>query len=160
MSTFNKLSLGAIGVAVTGGMLLASSAFAAKPLPQGYQLAAAQATKTAEGKCGEGKCGSDAAAKKTSKAAEGKCGEGKCGEGKCGDASFAKTDTDNDGRVSRPEFLAVAPTRSAEFDKLDADHNNYISELEAYKYLKATYEANGKKIPADKFSIAELIEKK
>lgn len=149
----NKLTLGALGVAVTGGMLLASSAFAAKPLAQGYQLAAAEQTKTAEGKCGEGKCGAN-------KTAAAKTAEGKCGEGKCGDASFARTDTDNDGRVSRAEFLTRAPGRSADFEKIDADHNDFISQVEAYKFLRSVYEANGKEIPADKFTIAELINTK
>jgi uncharacterized low-complexity protein len=155
-SSFNKATLGAVGIALTGGVLLASSAFAAQPLAQGYLLTAAPTSKTAEGKCGEGKCGGSKAAAKT---AEGKCGEGKCGEGKCGDESFAKTDANNDGKVSLPEFLAVAPKREADFNKIDADKNSFISQAEAYKFLRSVYEANGKEMPADKFSIAAVLGK-
>lgn len=151
-----KPRLGVIGIAVTGGMLLANSAFASQPLASGYLLAAAPPAKTAEGKCGEGKCGSGAAAKKT---AEGKCGEGKCGEGKCGDESFAKTDANDDGKVSRAEFLTVAPKREADFGKIDTDGNGFISQAEAYKFLRSVYESNGKEIPADKFSIAAVLGK-
>jgi uncharacterized low-complexity protein len=132
---------------------------------QAKSAKAKAAGKTAEGKCGEGKCGADA--KAAGKTAEGKCGEGKCGasakaanktaegkcgEGKCGDASFAKTDRSGDGRVSRAEFLAVAPTRAADFPKLDVDRDGFISEQEAYDYLKATYAANGKPMPAGVFA--------
>lgn len=45
---------------------LASSAFAADALPQGYQPAAAE--KTSEGKCGEGKCGASETGAKATKA--------------------------------------------------------------------------------------------
>ena len=55
--------------------------------------------------------------------------EGKCGEGKCGDASMAKTDTDGDGKVSRAEFLKVAP--KSNFDKIDTNHDGFIDEQEA-----------------------------
>lgn len=135
------------------GMLLGGSAFAVEPLGQGLQLAAASA---GEGKCGEGKCGSGGSAKTSAKAgAEGKCGEGKCGEGKCGDASFARTDTDHDGKVSRAEFLAVAKDRAGEFDSIDSDHDGVISEAEAYEHLRKTYEANGKPMPAGLFSKLE-----
>ncbi|MDI9719141.1 EF-hand domain-containing protein, partial [Pseudomonas aeruginosa] len=71
-----------------------------------------------------------------------------CGEGKCGDASFARTDTDHDGKVSRAEFLAVAKDRAGEFDSIDSDHDGVISEAEAYEHLRKTYEANGKPMPA------------
>ena len=54
--------------------------FVVSTLKAGYQLAAAEDTKPAEGKCGEGKCGE----KKPEKTEEGKCGEGKCGAGKQG----------------------------------------------------------------------------
>jgi uncharacterized low-complexity protein len=94
----NKHRIGLIAVALAGGMNLASSAFAVEALPQGYQVASAV-----------------------------KAGEGKCGEGKCGDASFSRTDTDDDGRVSRKEFLAVAPTRGADFEVIDADHDGFLS---------------------------------
>jgi uncharacterized low-complexity protein len=127
-------------------MLLANSAFAAQPLANGYLLTAAPVSKTAEGKCGEGKCGA-------SKAAAAKAAEGKCGEGKCGDDSFAKTDADHDGKVSKAEFLAVAPQREAEFSKIDADRDGSISKAEAAQHLSAVYEANGKKMPANKFSM-------
>lgn len=61
--------IGLIAVALTGGMTIASSAFAVQALPSGYQLAAAE--KASEGKCGEGKCGAaEAGSKKVSKAVE------------------------------------------------------------------------------------------
>ncbi len=85
----------------------------------------------------------------------GRGAEGKCGEGKCGDASFARTDTDHDGKVSRAEFLAVAKDRAGEFDSIDSDHDGFISEAEAYEHLRKTYEANGKPMPAGLFSKLE-----
>ncbi|RWX82894.1 HvfA family oxazolone/thioamide-modified RiPP metallophore [Pseudomonas aeruginosa] len=156
MSVFDsrqKTSASLLGAVLVGGMLLGGSAFAVEPLGQGLQLAAASA---GEGKCGEGKCGSGGSAKTSAKAgAEGKCGEGKCGEGKCGDASFARTDTDHDGKVSRAEFLAVAKDRAGELDSIDSDHDGVISEAEAYEHLRKTYEANGKPMPAGLFSKLE-----
>ncbi|WP_409286650.1 EF-hand domain-containing protein [Pseudomonas aeruginosa] len=156
MSVFDsrqKTSASLLGAVLVGGMLLGGSEFAVEPLGQGLQLAAASA---GEGKCGEGKCGSGGSAKTSAKAgAEGKCGEGKCGEGKCGDASFARTDTDHDGKVSRAEFLAVAKDRAGEFDSIDSDHDGVISEAEAYEHLRKTYEANGKPMPAGLFSKLE-----
>ncbi|MBV7483106.1 EF-hand domain-containing protein [Bordetella sp. BOR01] len=151
-----KTALGMIGAVLAGSVLLSGSAFAMQPLAQGYLVAAGDA-QPAEGKCGEGKCGGDVAttagsgsAKSTE--AEGKCGEGKCGEGKCGDASFAKTDADGDGFVSRAEFLKVAPTRADQFAKLDTDGDGRISELEAHEYLRVTYAAHGKPMPKGLFS--------
>ena len=73
----NKSRIGLIAVALAGSLNLASNAFAADALPQGYQLASVE--KTSEGKCGEGKCGAEEAGAKVTKAGEGKCGEGKCG---------------------------------------------------------------------------------
>jgi uncharacterized low-complexity protein len=119
----NKHRIGLIAVALAGGMNLASSAFAVEALPQGYQVASAV-----------------------------KAGEGKCGEGKCGDASFSRTDTDDDGRVSRKEFLAVAPTRGADFEVIDADHDGFLSEAETFKYMKEVYESNGKEAPKELFT--------
>lgn len=77
----------------------ADAGFAAKPLPAGYNLAAAETEgKCGEGKCGEGKCGDKKAE------GEGKCGgdkkaegEGKCGEGKCGDDKKAEK-ADGEGK--------------------------------------------------------------
>jgi len=159
----NKTRLGLLSIALVGGINLASSAFAVEPLPQGYQLAAAE--KAGEGKCGEGKCGAGGAKAKATQAegkcGEGKCGasgakatqaEGKCGEGKCGDASFARTDTDHDGRVSRAELLAVAPKAGAEFDAIDANHDGYLSEAEVYQFRKHQFDANGKPFPTDLYS--------
>ncbi|AXQ48404.1 hypothetical protein ACLPJF_03255 [Pseudomonas vlassakiae] len=159
----NKTRLGLLSIALVGGINLASSAFAVEPLPQGYQLAAAE--KAGEGKCGEGKCGASGAKAKATQAegkcGEGKCGasgakatqaEGKCGEGKCGDASFARTDTDHDGRVSRAELLAVAPKAGAEFDAIDANHDGYLSEAEVYQFRKHQFDANGKPFPTDLYS--------
>ncbi|BBH45878.1 hypothetical protein [Pseudomonas sp. KU43P] len=140
----NKTRLGLLGIALLGGINLTASAFAVEPLPQGYQLAAAE--KTGEGKCGEGKCGASGASAKATQA------EGKCGEGKCGDASFARTDSDHDGRVSRTELLAVAPGANAEFDAIDADHDGYLSEAEVYQFRKHQFDANGKPFPSDLYS--------
>ena len=143
MTRLSKSQLGLIAVALAGGLNMASSAFAVEALPQSYQLASA--AKAGEGKCGEGKCG---AAKQT-KASQ---TEGKCGEGKCGDASFARTDTDHDGRVSRAELLAVAPKANAEFDAIDANHDGYLSEAEVYQFRKNQFDSNGKPFPADLYS--------
>lgn len=143
MTRLSKSQLGLIAVALAGGLNMASSAFAVEALPQGYQLASA--AKAGEGKCGEGKCG---AAKQT-KASQ---TEGKCGEGKCGDASFARTDADHDGRVSRAELLAVAPKANAEFDAIDANHDGYLSEAEVYQFRKNQFDSNGKPFPSDLYS--------
>lgn len=139
--THTKTRIGLLTIALAGGINLTASAFAVEALPQGYQVAAAG--KAAEGKCGEGKCGAGAAQ------AKGAQTEGKCGEGKCGDASFARTDTDHDGRVSRAELLAVAPKANAEFDAIDANHDGYLSEGEVYQFRKGQFDANGKPFPAD-----------
>ncbi|MCY1270691.1 hypothetical protein D9M68_412880 [compost metagenome] len=159
----NKTRIGLLAVALAGGMNLASSAaFAVEALPQGYLLAAAD--KAGEGKCGEGKCG---AAEASDKAGEGKCGEGKCGaaeagsakaaegkcgEGKCGDASFARTDTDDDGLVSRQELLTVAPKGEAEFVAMDSNKDGFLSEGEVYKFRSNQYTSNGKKVPTELFT--------
>ncbi|CAI8804998.1 hypothetical protein [Pseudomonas sp. IT-P4] len=159
----NKTRIGLLAVALVGGINFASTAFSAEALPQGYQLAAAE--KTSEGKCGEGKCGAEASAKKTQaegKCGEGKCGaeaspqktqaEGKCGEGKCGDASFARTDTDHDGRVSLKELLAVAPKGTEEFKAMDANGDGFLSEGEVYKFRTNQFTSNGKKVPTELFT--------
>jgi uncharacterized low-complexity protein len=142
----NKPLVGKLGVALTGGVLLSAQAL----LLSSFVHAAGNGT--AEGKCGEGKCGTGKASQSTAAHAEGKCGEGKCGEGKCGDASFGKTDTNHDGKVSRAEFLAVAAKRAADFDRLDTNRDGFINEKEAHDFLKATYEANGKQLPKGLFS--------
>jgi uncharacterized low-complexity protein len=139
----NKTRIGLIAVALVGGINFASSAFSAEALPQGYQLASAE--KTSEGKCGEGKCGAEASAQKTQ-------AEGKCGEGKCGDASFARTDTDDDGRVSLKELLAVAPKGTEEFKAMDANGDGFLSEGEVYKFRTNQYTSNGKKVPTELFT--------
>lgn len=141
----NKNTLGLAAIALAGGMSLASSAaFAAEPLPQGYQLAAAD--KTGEGKCGEGKCGASEASGKSAAA------EGKCGEGKCGDASFTRTDTNGDGRVSLKELLVVAPKGAEEFKAIDTNNDGYLSEAEVYSFRSNQYTANGKKVPTELFT--------
>ncbi|WP_259753244.1 HvfA family oxazolone/thioamide-modified RiPP metallophore [Pseudomonas sp. GCEP-101] len=165
MTRTSKTQLGLLAVALAGSLNLASSAFAVEALPQGYQLASA--AKAGEGKCGEGKCGANQTKAKASqgegKCGEGKCGadgaqakasgaEGKCGEGKCGDASFARTDADHDGRVSRAELLAVAPKANAEFDAIDANHDGYLSEAEVYQFRKHQFDSNGKPFPSDLYS--------
>ncbi|MFZ6044520.1 hypothetical protein ACFW0H_00105 [Pseudomonas sp. CR3202] len=140
----NKTRIGLIAVALAGGMNLASSAaFAVEALPQGYQLAAAD--KAGEGKCGEGKCGA-------AEASSAKAAEGKCGEGKCGDASFARTDTDDDGLVSRKELLTVLPKGEAEFIAMDTNKDGFLSEGEVYKFRSNQYISNGKKVPTELFT--------
>lgn len=140
----NKTRIGLLAVALVGGINFASTAFSAEALPQGYQLASAE--KTSEGKCGEGKCGaSEASAQKTQ-------AEGKCGEGKCGDASFARTDTDHDGRVSLKELLAVAPKGTEEFKAMDTNGDGFLSEGEVYKFRTNQYISNGKKVPTELFT--------
>ncbi|WP_152220922.1 hypothetical protein [Pseudomonas sp. SCB32] len=146
MTRTSKTQLGLLAVALAGGLNLASSAFAVEALPQGYQLASA--AKVGEGKCGEGKCGASGAQAQ----AKATGAEGKCGEGKCGDASFARTDADHDGRVSRAELLAVAPNAGAEFDAIDANHDGYLSEGEVYQFRKHQFDANGKPFPSDLYS--------
>ncbi|MGH8388673.1 MAG: HvfA family oxazolone/thioamide-modified RiPP metallophore [Pseudomonas sp.] len=141
----NKSRIGLIAVALAGSMNLASTAFAADALPQGYRLAAAE--KTSEGKCGEGKCGADGASAKVTKA-----GEGKCGEGKCGDASFARTDADHDGRVSLKELLTVAPKGAEEFKAMDTNNDGFLSEGEVYKFRTNQFTSNGKKVPTELFT--------
>ena len=144
----NKTRIGLIAVALVGGINFASSAFSAEALPQGYQLASAEKTsegKCGEGKCGEGKCGAEASAQKTQ-------AEGKCGEGKCGDASFARTDTDDDGRVSLKELLAVAPKGTEEFKAMDTNGDGFLSEGEVYKFRTNQFISNGKKVPTELFT--------
>lgn len=138
--------IGALGVALAGSLLLTGQALAMQPLA----TALVSASATAEGKCGEGKCGSSKAAS-PSKVDAG-VAEGQCGEGKCGDASFARTDSNHDGKVSRAEFNAVAGERAAEFDRIDGDHDGFITELEAHEYLRNVYQANGKPMPKGLFS--------
>ena len=134
-------AIGLLGAALIGSMALTSNAFAVEPLAQGYQLASAKVA--GEGKCGEGKCGGSGKASQS---------EGKCGEGKCGDASFTRTDSNHDGKVSREEFLAVAKDRAADFDTIERNHDGFISEQEAADHLKAIYQANGKAMPEGLFS--------
>lgn len=144
----NKTRIGLLVVALVGGINFASSAFSAEALPQGYQLASAEKTsegKCGEGKCGEGKCGAEASAQKTQ-------AEGKCGEGKCGDASFARTDTDDDGRVSLKELLAVAPKGTEEFKAMDTNGDGFLSEGEVYKFRTNQFTSNGKKVPTELFT--------
>ncbi len=139
-----KTRIGLLAVALAGSMNLAQAAFAVEALPQGYQLASAE--KSGEGKCGEGKCGASEAGSKATQA------EGKCGEGKCGDASFARTDTDDDGRVSLKELLSVAPKGSEEFQAMDTDKDGYLSEAEVYTFRSNQYTSNGKKVPTELFT--------
>ncbi|UNK48725.1 EF-hand domain-containing protein [Lysobacter sp. S4-A87] len=148
----NRNSAGMLGIALAG-LVLSGSAFAMQPLSQGYMLAASHAA--AEGKCGEGKCGaSDAKSDNTTavtRTAASKTAEGKCGEGQCGDARFNKTDSDDDGQVSKAEYLKVVPNGQGWSDK-DSNRDGFISEREAYDYTKSRYEANGKKLPIGRFA--------
>jgi uncharacterized low-complexity protein len=134
------------------GLVLSGSAFAVQPLAQGYMLGAAHAA--AEGKCGEGKCGSTEAKPGAQKSAS-KTAEGKCGEGQCGDAIFNSIDTDDDARISRAEFLKVAPTGVAVFAKKDTNKDGYIDEMESYLSVKAAYNENGRELPTGLFSTKE-----
>jgi uncharacterized low-complexity protein len=141
----NKSRIGLIAVALAGSLNLASTAFAADALPQGYQLASAEKTsegKCGEGKCGEGKCGAEEAGAKVTKAGEGKCGEG----------TFARTDTDHDGRVSLKELLAVAPQGAEEFKAMDTNGDGFLSEGEVYKFRTNQFTSNGKKVPTELFT--------
>jgi uncharacterized low-complexity protein len=149
MSRINarNTTAGMLGVTLAG-LVLSGSAFAVQPLAHGYMLATSHAA--AEGKCGEGKCGSNEAKPAKASAAK-KTAEGKCGEGQCGDARFAATDTDNDARVSRAEFLAVVPKGTAIFAKKDVNGDGYISEKESYDSVKAAYNSNGKELPSGLF---------
>src|SRR4249919_650498 len=110
-------TIGALGFALAG-LVLSGSAFAMKPLAQGYMVATSHA------------------------AAEGKCGEGR----------FAQTDTDDDGRVSKAEFLAVVPNGDTYFAQIDKSSDGYISEKEAYDNVKRVFESNGKKVPVGLFA--------
>ncbi|VVM54466.1 hypothetical protein PS659_00987 [Pseudomonas fluorescens] len=76
----------------------------------------------------------------------------KCGEGKCGDASFARTDTDDDGRVSLKELLAVAPKGTEEFKAMDTNSDGFLSEGEVYKFRTNQFTSNGKKVPTELFT--------
>lgn len=98
-STLNVLVLASLATLAVSS----TSAFAAVPLNDGYQINTIEAScgsaqsktedadKAKEAKCGEAKCGADnkdAAAK----SAEGKCGEAKCGgDKKDAEKSDAKT---------------------------------------------------------------------
>ena len=141
-----RKTAGALGLALAG-LVLSGSAFATQSLAQGYMAAAAHVGE--EGKCGEGKCGEGSKPAKPSAAK--KTAEGKCGEGQCGDARFNKADTNDDGLVSKAEYVAVVPTGNGWADK-DTDRDGFISEREAYDYTKSRFEANGKKIPKDRFA--------
>jgi uncharacterized low-complexity protein len=100
--TKTSLSLGSAFLA-TATLALSAQAgqtgYSAQPLDKGYQVAAADMDKKADGACGaakkaDGSCGA-------AKGKEGSCGaskphagkkraDGKCGEGKCGAASTPK----------------------------------------------------------------------
>ena len=66
-------------------------------------------------------------------------------------ATAAFVDTNDDGLVSKAEYLAKVPNGTGWSDK-DVNRDGFISEREAYDYTKARYEANGKKIPKDRFA--------
>ena len=92
---------------------------------------------------------------KTDEGRDAKTAEGKCGEGQCGDASSTQTDTDDDARISRAEFLAVVPKGDAVFAKKDANKDGYIDEMESYLSVKAAYNENGQELPSGLFSTKE-----
>ena len=103
----------AIGAALAGGLVLSGSAFAMTSMAQGYMLSASStdaAAKSPEGSCG----------------AEHKAGM-KAGEGSCG---MEKMDTDKDGRISRAEFEAAHPGKTAKFAGIDANADGFIDQAE------------------------------
>ena len=108
----------AVGTAFVAGMTaapLASAAdnpFAMQSLDRGYMVA--QAGKTAEGKCGQGKCGA------MNKATENKCGA-------------AMMDADNDGNVSKDEFIKA---HEAKFANMDANKDGLIDKTEMGKLMQ------------------------
>jgi uncharacterized low-complexity protein len=108
----------AVGTAFVAGMTaapLASAAdnpFAMQSLDRGYMVA--QAGKTAEGKCGQGKCGA------MNKATENKCGA-------------AMMDADNDGNVSKDEFIKA---HEAMFANMDANKDGLIDKTEMGKLMQ------------------------
>ncbi len=130
--------------AALAGFVISGSSFAIQPLEQGYMLASAKIS-------GEGKCGAGVAEAKAD--SQKKTVEGKCGEGQCGDAVFNKVDTDDDGRISRAEFLTVSPKGEAIFAKKDTNNDGYIDEMESYLSVKAAYNEHGKDLPKGLFSI-------
>ncbi|MCR6497002.1 EF-hand domain-containing protein [Thermomonas sp. S9] len=119
MSQIRKPLSVLLGAAVATGTLATGSLFSMDALAHGYMQDAARA---GSGKAAEGKCGG-----------EGKCGAGKMAvakashEGGCG---MAKMDTDKDGRISRTEFTAAHPDRTAMFAEIDRDGDGFISQAE------------------------------
>ena len=77
---------------------------------------------------------------------EGKCGEGKCGENKGMKHRMKNMDTNNDGAVSKDEFMAHAEKKFAMKDK-DGDGVISAEEMSAMKKHKEGKcgEKNGKK---------------
>jgi uncharacterized low-complexity protein len=90
----------------------ADNPFAMQSLDRGYMVA--QAGKTAEGKCGQGKCGA------MNKATENKCGA-------------AMMDADNDGNVSKDEFIKA---HEAKFANMDANKDGLIDKTEMGKLMQ------------------------
>jgi hypothetical protein len=70
---------------------------------------------------------------------------------------FAGIDGDKDGRVSRVEFVHVAPTHAAEFAKLDPDNDRYISEAEAINYLQAAAADLDRPVPEGLFATVDGV---
>ncbi|MET0580714.1 MAG: hypothetical protein ABWZ08_01935 [Pseudoxanthomonas sp.] len=93
----------ALCTALVGGLALTASAFAMQPMAQGYMVSAAASAPD------------DKAADKT---AEGKCG-------------VEKADTDKDGKVSREEFGAAHPDKTADFDTMDKNKDGFVDAAEA-----------------------------
>jgi len=87
-------------VALTGGVLLTASAFAATPLVQGYMLGADAAKAAAtDAKAAEAKCGANMAKTADGKAAEGGCGAAKTADGKTAEGGCGATMT-ADGKAA------------------------------------------------------------
>lgn len=85
-----------IASAAFAPLAMADASFSAKPLPVGYNLAAAETEgKCGEGKCGEGKCGEETQPAEKKSDEEGKCGEGKCAADHAHDKGVEKSDGDN-----------------------------------------------------------------
>jgi len=110
-----SLKTPALATALTGGLLLAGSAFASTALSQGYMLAAADAPPQTDAKSAEMKCGAD------QKAAEAKCGadKGKTGEAKCG-ADKMKTGEMSCGADKAHAMPTTADAKTADGKTADA----------------------------------------
>ena len=61
--------------------------------------------------------------------------------------------------IAQCEYRAEGKCELLGDRKAQAGAAGFISQAEAYKFLRSVYEANGKEMPADKFSIAAVLGK-